>query len=108
MFPKAHDDSNLRTAGGRVDAELDALVADFIYIGDRTPLLADDVDSRDSLKAQLGDRLRFGLTKPYLPGIRSKLLYFVLGASGYGIPYISIAAVYESLALATTVRNDCR
>lgn len=27
---------------------------------------------------------------------------------GYGIPYISIAAVYESLALATTVRNDCR
>ena len=27
---------------------------------------------------------------------------------GYGIPYISTAAVYESLALATTVRNDCR
>lgn len=27
---------------------------------------------------------------------------------GYGIPYISIADVYESLALATTVRNDCR
>ena len=27
---------------------------------------------------------------------------------GYGIPYISIAAVYESLARATTVRNDCR
>lgn len=27
---------------------------------------------------------------------------------GYGMPYISIAAVYESLALATTVRNDCR
>ena len=26
----------------------------------------------------------------------------------YGMPYISIAAVYESLALATTVRNDCR
>lgn len=25
---------------------------------------------------------------------------------GYGIPYISIAAVYESLARATTVRND--
>lgn len=30
------------------------------------------------------------------------------GVLGYGIPYISIAAVYESLALATTVRNDCR
>lgn len=29
-------------------------------------------------------------------------------APGYGIPYISIAVVYESLALATTVRNDCR
>lgn len=28
--------------------------------------------------------------------------------TGYGMPYISIAAVYESLALATTVRNDCR
>ena len=27
-------------------------------------------------------------------------------ALGYGIPYISIAAVYESLAIATTVRND--
>ena len=27
---------------------------------------------------------------------------------GYGMPYISIAAVYESLARATTVRNDCR
>lgn len=27
---------------------------------------------------------------------------------GYGMPYISIADVYESLALATTVRNDCR
>lgn len=27
---------------------------------------------------------------------------------GYGMPYISIAAAYESLALATTVRNDCR
>lgn len=31
-----------------------------------------------------------------------------MGEMGYGMPYISIAAVYESLALATTVRNDCR
>lgn len=31
-----------------------------------------------------------------------------VGEMGYGMPYISIAAVYESLALATTVRNDCR
>lgn len=33
---------------------------------------------------------------------------FDVGEMGYGIPYISIAAVYESLARATTVRNDCR
>lgn len=33
------------------------------------------------------------------------VLVFVMG---YGMPYISIAAAYESLALATTVRNDCR
>lgn len=31
-----------------------------------------------------------------------------MGEMGYGIPYISIADVYESLALATTMRNDCR
>ena len=32
----------------------------------------------------------------------------LLTVTGYGIPYISIAVVYESLARATTVRNDCR
>ena len=30
------------------------------------------------------------------------------GVLGYGMPYISIAAVYESLALATTVLKLCR
>ena len=28
--------------------------------------------------------------------------------AGYGIPYSSIAAAYDALALATTVRNDCK
>lgn len=31
-----------------------------------------------------------------------------VGEMGYGITYISIAAVYDALALATTVRNDCK
>lgn len=84
LFPETHDDSDLRAAEGRVDVEPDALVADCRYTGDSAPLLADDVDPRGPLKAQLGDRLRFALPKPWLPGIRSKSFYLVLGASGYG------------------------
>ena len=39
-------------------------------------------------------------------GIRPYATLASLDDLGYGMPYISIAAVYESLAIATTVRND--
>lgn len=39
-------------------------------------------------------------------GIRPYATLASLDDLGYGMPYISIAAVYESLARATTVRND--